>query len=393
MRRRDAAALFLCLGLCACAQARIVLLPGPPAEVQQETATRPAVPAPPSPERIPPSAAPTPTPAPMDDAKRYETAIARTREAIARRAWKTAIPAWVELERGPYRRDAVFHQGILLQLAGELDEATTLYRALAGETPPYEPAAANLLGILLLRGEQSAAVALAERLLPDPRSPPSGMLPELEANLAAVLVEEGRLEEAALRILSLQAHGFDLPALSWNLAVLAYRKGDRATAKRLADRLSADTASLWPVVASRAAWEPDGEDLPALDNVPAGEPRLFRLAGNLRAYRAYREGRTEEAEAILRTTDPGNGPAELLTNLGILRAEQEKWAEAREALEGAVRADPTLAAGWRNLGIFLELYAGEPAHARECYEHYATHRGAEREEVAKWAEWLGRSSH
>ncbi|GAB4363490.1 MAG: hypothetical protein Kow00128_04290 [Deltaproteobacteria bacterium] len=395
MTPRHAGALLLCLGLLSCAPARLVLLPGPPAEVRKETAARPAAPpVPPAPpaERTLPAAPPAPAPSPVNDAKRYEAAIARTREAIAKRAWKSAIPAWAELERGPYRRDAVFHRGVLLQLAGDLDEAKSLYRTLAEETPPYEPAAANLLGILLLRGERSEAVALAGRLLPDPRSPPPGMLPELEANLAAVLVEEGRLEEAALRILSLQAHGFDLPALSWNLAVLAYRKGDRAAAKRLADRLPADIVSLWPVAASRAAWEPDGGGNPALDNVPAGEPRLFLLAANLRAYRAFRNGSLEEAEAILRTADPRNGSAEVLTNLGILLAERERWKEAREVLERAVREDPALAAGWRNLGIFLELYAGEPAKARECYERYTALHGAEQEEVAKWAEWLGRSA-
>jgi len=393
VRRAPLALLLLALGCWSCAPGKLVLLPTPPPEVRREAPARADLPA--KPPEEPPSPRPSPAgpaPPPADDAKRYEAAIARTREAVARKAWKTAIPAWAELEGGPYRRDAVFHQGVLHQLAGELDEAKTLYRKLAEETPPHEPAAANLLGILLLRGEMGEAGSLASRLLPDPGSPPPEMLPELRANLAAVLIEEGKLEEADRMILSLKEHGVDLPSLPWNLAVLAYRRGDLAAAKRLAAGLPPETASLWPVAASRAAWEADGGSIPAIDNVPASEPRLAVLADNLRAYRAFREGKSPEAEAILRGAGGGRDLPELFTNLGILAAEQEKWKEARAALERAVRDNPSLPAGWRNLGMFLEVYAGDPAGARACYEKYATTHGVDREEVAKWADWLGRSA-
>jgi len=392
MRPRNLALFLLSLGLLSCAPGKIVLLPTPPSEVRKESGLRR-----PGPDTLPaPKPAPLTGPAapapPPDYPKRYEAAIARTKEAIARQAWTAAIPVWAELENSPYRRDAVFHQGVLLQLAGDLDGAKALYRKLSDETPPYEPAAANLLGILLLRGEREEAVPLVARLLPAPPSLPSGMLPELQANLAAVLAEEGKPEEATRLILSLQAQGFDSPSLSWNLAVLAYRRGDVATARRLAGGLPPETASLWPVAASRVAWDPEGEKIPAIDNVPAAERAMAALARNLRAYREYRRGDFGAAETILRKSGDGSQPPELLTNLGILAAEQGKWKEAREALEAAVQADPGLAAGWRNLGIYMEVFAEDAATARTCYEKYGTNNGLRREEVSKWAEWLGRSA-
>jgi len=385
--RTECAVLLLVLGLHSCVPARLVLLPAPPSEVRKETETRTRIPtAPPA----PPPAPAVPVPPPVDHAKRYQAAIDRTRDAIARHDWKTALPAWSELETGPYRRDAVFHQGVLLQLAGDLNGAKLLYRTLAGENPPHEPSAANLLGLLLLRGELVDAGALAARLLPDPRTPPPGMLPELRANLAAVLAETGKSDDAARMVDSLREGGFNPPALTWNLAVLAFRKGDPAAAKRLAADLPPETLSLFPVAASRAAWDPEAGNLPSIDNDFAVEGRLSLFARNLRAYGAYRSGRPGVAEAALRDEDGDPEPPELLTNLGIVEVEQGKWKEARESFEAAVRKDPTLAAGWRNLGIYLEIYAGDPAGARRCYENYATYHGMDREEVSKWGEWLER---
>lgn len=391
MRLRTLALLLFSLGLFSCAPGRILLLPRPPSEVRKEPAPLPSERAPlptPKPSSLP--LPPPPAPPPPDYPKRYEEAIARTKEAIARKAWQTAIPAWTELEESPYRRDAVFHQGVLLQLAGDLDGAKRLYRKLADETPPHEPAAANLLGILLLLGEMEEARPLAARLLPAPPSPVPGMLPELQANLAALLAEEGKPEEATRLILSLQERGIGFPSLSWNLAVLAYRKGDAATARRLAGGLPPETASLWPVAASRVAWDPEGEGIPAIDNVPFAGRSMADLARNLRAYREYRRGDPAAAETILRESGGREQPPELITNLGILAAEQGNWETSRKALEEAVRVDPGLAAGWRNLGIFLEVFAGDPAAARSCYEKYGTTNGIDREEVGKWAEWLGR---
>lgn len=385
--RTECAVLLLVLGLCSCAPARRVLLPSPPSEVRKETETGAKIPTVPP---APPPAPAVPVPPPVDYAKRYQAAIDRTRDAIARHAWKSALPAWSELETGPYRRDAVFHQGVLLQLAGDLNGAKSLYRTLAEENPPHEPSAANLLGILLLRGELADAGALAARLLPDPRTPPPGMLPELRANLAAVLAETGKSDDAARMIDSLQASGFDPPALTWNLAVLAFRKGDPATAKTLAANLPQETLSLFPVAASRAAWDPEAGNIPSVDNVSAVEGLLSLFARNLSAYRAFRGGRPAIAEAALRDADGDPEQPELLTNLGIVEVEQGKWKEARESFEEAVRKDPTLAAGWRNLGIYLEIFAGDPGEARRCYEKYATYHGVDREEVSKWAEWLGR---
>lgn len=390
MKRPPSVLLLLSLGLLSCAPKRIVLLPTPPPEVRKEAVPAAAAPEStpgPQPTIPPPPAAPAPPP--VDYAKRYEEAIVRTREAIERRAWRKAIPDWGKLEKSPYRRDALFHQGVLLQLAGDLDGAETIYRTLAEESPAFEPAAANLLGILLLRGDMEESGRLAARLLPDPASPAPGMLAELQANLAAVLVEQGNRERAARLFLSLRNRGIDFPSLTWNLAVLAFRRGDVAAARELSGRLPEETASLLPVAASRAAWDP--EEVPTIEHIPSTGRRMEILARNLRAFREHRKGDPGAAEAILRETNDGELPPELLTNLGILAAEQGKWKEARESFEEAVRKDPTLASGWRNLGIFLEIFAGDPEGARECYERYGINNGVHREEVLQWAEWLERS--
>lgn len=395
MRARGSVLLLLVLAASGCAPGRIVLLPSPPSEVRKEPAISP--PAPPSAPPVSPAPdaarpAVPPAPPPPDYPRLYEEAIGRTKDAISRGIPESAIPSWKALEESPWQQDALFHQGVLLQLAGDLDRAKVHYIHLAGETPPHEPAAANLLGIWLLRGEREEARALAARLLPEPGAPPSGMLPELQANLAAFLAEEGKFVQAAQWIRALRARGFDAPALTWNLAVLAYRNGDVAAARKLAGEIPPETASLWPVAASRFAWDPEQEKAPVFDDVPAAEPRMAALARNLRAYQVYRKGNAKEAGTILAEPAPGKPPAELLSNLGILAAEQGRWNEAREALERAVREAPLLAAGWRNLGIFLDIYAGDPKGARECYQKYGTLNGVSKEEVQRWAEWLGRSA-
>ena len=83
---------------------------------------------------------------------------------------------------------------------------------------------------------------------------------------------------------------------------------------------------------------------------------------------------------------------EISTNIGMMQAEQGKWKDARANLEKAVRANPAMPGGWLNLGIFREVYEGNPEGARECYEHYVRLRGLRSEEVRKWLDRLGQSA-
>ena len=120
-------AIVAALALSACATQKVVLAPTPPVEIRKE-----------------PSSPPPSTP-PPDYYRMYSEAIARTKEAFQRGSVKEAIPSWKALEESPWGSDAVFHQGVILHLAGDLDGAAAGYRRLADRSPVFEPAAANLL--------------------------------------------------------------------------------------------------------------------------------------------------------------------------------------------------------------------------------------------------------
>lgn len=124
-------------------------------------------------------------------------------------------------------------------------------------------------------------------------------------------------------------------------------------------------------------------------NVPETEPVMAALSRNMAAYAEFAKGNAAGTERIL----AGEGtceecPAELLTNLGIVRAEQGKWKEARAALEKAVKKRPDLPDAWLNLGIFREIYEGDAAGAVECYGKYVKFNGLRKDEVLKWVDWL-----
>lgn len=405
-----AAALLLGAALPGCATRRVALLPAPPAEVRKapavaaKAADRSAVPFPgPIPERPPapwvlgPYAAGTPAPPPAaaapsppkppppDTAVLYANAIARTKEAIARNAPRDAVPLWAALEETRWGADAVYNQGVLLQMAGDPDNAARTYGRLVRKDPPYGPAAANLLGLHLLRGRLEDAVPLAERVLG--QAPPGEPLPEAEANAAAAMIEAGRIDRAEEVLRGIRGRGAATPALAWNLAIVAYRKGDIPAARSLSAGLPPAVADLWPVAASRRAWDRDGPPLPALDNATSREPRLAALERNIAAYAAFRNGNLGLAERTLAGAPEGSPyRGEMSTNLGIVLAEQGKWKEARDFLEKAVRERPGLPEGWLNLGIFRQIFGGDAAGARECFENYVKLYGPRKEEVRKWIE-------
>jgi tetratricopeptide (TPR) repeat protein len=235
--------------------------------------------------------------------------------------------------------------------------------------------------------------SLLARVVPAGSGPVRETLPELSVNAAAALMETGRRDEASLLLLSLRERGKATPALRWNQAELSYRGGDRATARSLAESVPPSVASLLPVVASRFAWADEAEKVPALGPVPAGLPGLAALSANLAAYAEYRGGNAAAAEKILApATALETTLAEIMTNSGILHAEQARWDAARKSLERAVRENPGLAAAWLNLGIFREIYEGNRAGALECYDNYVKLRGWRTEEVRRWSDRLGRSA-
>ena len=410
------------LGLAACGAPLAVLMPSPPQEVRKEAGAPPpaavARTAPPGPQETAPrtdeppggrepvagrggretgpAVAAPPAVAPPEFPERlaeYVDACGRTQAAVARGAARDLIPLWKELEDSKWGTDAVFNQGVLHQLAGHLEEAAAQYRRAVERSPGFGPPLANLLGIALLRGDRRQMESLLEQVVPAVSAPTPGMLPELSVNAAAALMETGRKEEASGLLLSLRESGNATPAVGWNQAVLAFRSGDRATARKQAEAVPPGIASLFPVVASRFAWANEGEKIPDLGAVPAGMPVMEALSANLAAYAAYRGGNAAAAEKRLAPAAEGEPAfAEILTNLGILQAEQGRWEAARKNLERAVRENPGLAAAWLNLGLFREIYEGNRAGALECYDNYVKLTGWRTEEVRKWSDRLGRSA-
>ncbi len=411
------AGMVLLLGLAAGAAGCAVpqatgLLPAPPMAIRKEVPLAPrsappvattsaAVPAPagttPAGDNTAGTVAPKPAEviAPAPPAvhvgwKEYTDAIAKTREAIARQKPGEAVAAWKPVEDGPYRADAIFHQGVLLHLSGDINGAEAQYRRGTDQATPDPASAANLLGIYLMKGETAKARELVDRTVPAGASTAS-LLPELVANAGAVLLEAGEIGRAASLFDSLESRGRVTPAADWNQAIVAWRKGNAAAARNLSAKLPAETQQLWSVAASRTAWDPEAAArlAPQYTAAPGGDRRLMPLAVNFDAFARYRAGKVEEAEKLLAEASRSSGyPPELLSNLGWLQIERGKWNEGRTTLERVTREHPSFPDGWFNLGLFREIYAGDAPGAVECYRKYVSLSGYRKDEVSKWIDWL-----
>ena len=364
--------------LAGCAAPRATLLPAPPAEIAREAPR--------------PGPAPSPPPGP-DPWKAYGEAVARTRELLRKGEAGKAVPLWDALARTRYAADAVFNQGVLLQLSGDMEGASSLYRRAMAPPLLSEAAAANLLGIELLRGDREALRRFVDNEALPIAALPGNRLPEFSANLFAALIELSRTEEAKAAYRSMVERGVATPALLWNRAVLAYLEGSPADARRFASAVPHSVTALWPVAASRVAWERDGTKVPSLDARSAADPRLLLLSRNLSADDAWKRGDAPSARELLLPAASANRPqGEYLANLGAVFAEEGRWGEARRTLERAVAAAPRLPEGWLNLGMFREMYLGDGPGALECYDRYLTLGGSRKDEVSRWAEGLKRSS-
>lgn len=394
-----AGAIAACLALSGCAAQKFVLAPIPPVEVRKDEAPSPGPAvgeAAPSPGPTAGKAAPAaevPKRIDPDYLRMYSEAIAQTKEASRRGQVKDAIPLWKALEGSPWRTDAIFHQGVILHLGGDLDGAADQYRRITEGAPVFEPAAANLMGIHLLRGDLHAVRALVDRILPPGMEPDADMLPELQGNAGAVLLELGDRERAARLFTDLRKKGRIPPSLSWNMAVLAYRNGDTANARRLASEAPPVVERLWPVLASRFAWEREPGKVPVPGEIPAAERRISALAWNIAAFDEYGKGNLKAAESLLGGRKDENAIfTEITSNIGLLQMELGKWKAARGNLEKAVGENPDLPEAWLNLGVFREIYADDAAGAMECYSRYVKLNGSRKDEVGRWVEWLRKSS-
>jgi len=383
------AALFLLLAG-GCAPRGAALLPAPPSEVRKEAPVRPAQ-APPAP-RVDNGARTdnvVTVPGP-DYGRSYREAVERTRDLLARGTVREALPFWEGFGEGPYAAEAAFNRGVLLQLAGDIRGAADQYRRAASPPLLSGPAASNLLGIALLAGDRLALRDAVDNVAGPIAALPGDRSPEFLGNLAAALGELARAGEAEAIQRSIVAKGGTTPSLRWNQAVLAWRRGDIATARKLAAELPPSVAALWPVEASRVAWDRDASRVPLLEG--SADPRLRAMSRNLSAFREWQRGDAAAARGLLEGTGGVDFPAaEYQTNMGIVLAEQGQWKEAKTVLERAVASDPDLPEGWLNLGLYREVYLGDGPGALTCYDRYVTLNGPRKDEVAKWSEWLRKS--
>jgi tetratricopeptide (TPR) repeat protein len=304
---------------------------------------------------------------------------------------RNALPLWDGFGESPYAAEAAFNRGVLLQLSGDIRGAGDQYRRAATAPMLFEPAAANLLGIALLEGDRNALRELVDNVARPIASRPGERMPEFLGNLAAAFLELSRPGEAGAVQQAILSKGKTTPALRWNQAVLAWKRGDSATARKFSSELAPDMSALWPVAASRVAWDRDPSRVPPLDG--SAGPRLRAISRNLSAFLEWEKRNTPAARALLEEAAGGSSSAaEYRTNSGIVLAEEGRWKDALAALERAVASDPEMPEGWLNLGLFREVYLGDGPGALTCYERYGTLNGPRRDEVAKWSEWLKKSS-
>lgn len=372
------AALFAVLHA-GCAPQRAALLPAPPSEVRRTA---------PGTASVPSGASPAPGP---DYGSLYRESLTRTRDLLRAGEARKAVPLWDALEKTPFAAEAFFNRGVLLQLSGDRDGAESQYRRAASPPLLSEPAAANLLGIALLRGDREKLREFVDNAVKPVTALPGDRLPELSSNLFAALIDLARLEEAETAYGRLSARGTATPSLPWNRAVLAYRKGDPVDARRYAAAVPPSVAALWPVAASRVAWERDPSNVPPLSDDGSAEPRIRSLSANLEAHRAWTKGEYAAARDLLRSAAGERPSGESLTNLGVVLAEMGKWKEALGALERSAKEAPNLPEAWLNLGLFREMYLGDAPGAILCYERYVRLNGPRKEEASRWSEGLKKS--
>jgi tetratricopeptide (TPR) repeat protein len=138
--------------------------------------------------------------------------------------------------------------------------------------------------------------------------------------------------------------------------------GDRVVVKEGASRWQAESGQYL------LAFEGD----PAAGGLKVVESQKEALEAQIdRGYELHEAGQLEAAERVYRSALEAHGPdALLLYNFGVLLDDLNRRAEAVEAYEAALHADPAMADAHHNLALLYEALA----RPREAIRHMAQYR-------------------
>lgn len=99
------------------------------------------------------------------------------------------------------------------------------------------------------------------------------------------------------------------------------------------------------------------------------------------AHLGQNEAALQALEQAVRA-NPSNAAAH--NQLGMLYREAGRFDAARAAYQAALKANPNYGLAHRNLGILFDLYLQQPAQALQHYRAYAAQQAGKDEEIAMW---------
>lgn len=190
-------------------------------------------------------------------------------------------------------------------------------------------------------------------------------LTEARINLAAVLTEIGRLDDA----ISTLEPAADKPGVRRNMALVYYRKNDLPAAIREFEKLSpaerADVSIVSVMVDCYLRAGTPAKALPLIEAAAKSHPAESRLLYQLGMAR-IRTGAPKESLDPLEQAGKSGGSAEAYLLAGATALEVGEFQRGRVDLEKAVRLDPKLPGVWTWTGMARDRVSDEEG-AKQAY--------------------------
>ena len=190
-------------------------------------------------------------------------------------------------------------------------------------------------------------------------------LTEARINLAAVLTETGRLDDA----ISVLEPAVDKPKVRRNLALVYYRKNDLPAAIREFEKLDqsdrADVSVVSVMVDCYLRAGTPAKALPLIEAAAKAHPAEARLQYQLGMAR-IRTGAPKEALDPLEQAGKAGHSAEAYLLAGATALEVGEFQRARTDLENAIRIEPKLPGVWTWAGMARDRVSDEEG-AKQAY--------------------------